>query len=73
MATGGNTALGPSRRSDQLMGRAHSRRLIGGLALKPRPQLRRIRRPSAVAFRLPPGPTINLTSASAVGPSGSPE
>jgi hypothetical protein len=43
------------------------------LALKSRPQLRRIRLPSAVAFRLPPGPTIDLTSARAVGPSGSPE
>ncbi len=36
-------------------------------------QLRRIRLPSAVAFRLPSGPTIDLANARAVGPSGSPE
>ncbi len=38
-----------------------------------RPQLRTIRLPSAVAIRLPTGPTIDLTSARAVGPSSSPE
>jgi len=63
---GGRHRLQVARRPDRFD-------LGGDRAEGTRPQLRRIRLPSAVAFRLPSGSTIDLTSARAVGPSGSPE